>query len=57
LESASELQVLKFEEVVSNKNNLVLIEWPEKAAEILPEDHLKIQFTFVDENTRQIDFE
>jgi tRNA threonylcarbamoyladenosine biosynthesis protein TsaE len=54
LESASELQVLKFEELISNPNNLILIEWPEKAAEILPEDHLKIRFTFVDENTREI---
>lgn len=57
LESASELQVLKFEELVFNKNNLILIEWPEKVAEILPEDHVSIKFTFVNEETRQIDFE
>lgn len=57
LESASELQVLNFEEVVSSKSYLVLIEWPEKVSEILPGDHTKIFLTFVDETTRQIDFE
>ena len=56
LESASELQKLNFEELVSNRNNLILIEWPEKVKEILPEDHVRINFTFVDEGTRKIDF-
>lgn len=56
LDSASELQVLNFEELVANKNNLILIEWPERVKDILPEDHVQIKFTFVDENTRQIDF-
>ncbi len=56
LESASELQNLNFEEIVGNKNNLILIEWPEKVQEILPEEHVHINFTFVDEETRKIDF-
>lgn len=57
LESAAELSVLQFEELVTNKNNLILIEWPEKVAEIIPASHAKIHFEFVDENTRKIDFE
>jgi tRNA threonylcarbamoyladenosine biosynthesis protein TsaE len=53
LEKASELQVLNFEELVENPNNLILIEWPENVKEILPPDHLKIYCEFVDETTRK----
>jgi tRNA threonylcarbamoyladenosine biosynthesis protein TsaE len=55
LDSAKELQVLNFEELVSNKHNLILIEWPEKVKEILPEDHYKIKAEFVDETTRKFE--
>ena len=57
LESAAELQVLNFEELVSNKNNLILIEWPENVKEILPVDHVKIYCEFIDEKTRKFGFE
>lgn len=53
LESGKELQVLNFEEIVANKNNLIIIEWPENVKEILPENHLKILCEFVDETTRK----
>lgn len=57
LEQGRELQVLNFEELVENPNNLILIEWPENVREILPEDHIKIHCEFVDENTREYKFE
>jgi tRNA threonylcarbamoyladenosine biosynthesis protein TsaE len=57
LEEGRELQVLNFEELVENKNNLILIEWPENVKEILPEDHIKILSEFIDENTREYKFE
>lgn len=53
LNSAKELQVLNFEELVDNKNNLIVIEWPENVKEILPDNHIKIYCDFVDENTRK----
>lgn len=56
LENAKELQNLNFEELVSNTHNLIIIEWPENVKEILPEGHVRINFTFEDENTRKIDF-
>jgi tRNA threonylcarbamoyladenosine biosynthesis protein TsaE len=55
LAKASELQVLNFEELIENKNNLILIEWPENVKEILPADHHKIYCEFVDENSRQFE--
>jgi tRNA threonylcarbamoyladenosine biosynthesis protein TsaE len=56
LESGGELQVLNFEQEVANENNLILIEWPENVKEILPKNHIKIYFEFVDENTRKFSF-
>lgn len=56
LESGRELQVLNFEQEVANENNLILIEWPENVKEILPENHIKVYFEFVDENTRKFSF-
>lgn len=53
LNSAKELQVLNFGELVDNKNNLIVIEWPENVKEILPDNHIKIYCDFVDENTRK----
>lgn len=52
LSGGVELQVLNFEELVVNRNNLIVIEWPENVNEILPENHLKIYCEFVDETTR-----
>jgi tRNA threonylcarbamoyladenosine biosynthesis protein TsaE len=57
LTSGKELEVLNFEEFVSNENNLIVIEWPENVKEILPEYHIKIFCEFVDEGTRSFSFE
>ena len=54
LKSGDELLHLGWEEIAKNPKNLIFIEWPEKVAEILPNDIKKIHFTFVDENTREI---
>jgi tRNA threonylcarbamoyladenosine biosynthesis protein TsaE len=53
LNEGRELQVLNFEELVNNKNNLIVIEWPENVKEILPDNHIKIYCEFVDEKTRK----
>ena len=55
LENGAELQVLNFEELVENPNNLIVIEWPENVKEILPEDHVRVRCEFVDENSRQFE--
>ncbi len=53
LASGSELQVLNFEELVENANNLIVIEWPENVKEILPANHHKIFCEFVNETSRK----
>ncbi len=55
LEGGNELQNLNFEEIVSNKNNLIFIEWPENVKDILPENHIKLFCEFVDESSRKFE--
>ncbi|MFA6404614.1 MAG: tRNA (adenosine(37)-N6)-threonylcarbamoyltransferase complex ATPase subunit type 1 TsaE [Candidatus Paceibacterota bacterium] len=56
LEFGRELEVLDFEEVVSNPNNLVLIEWADNVKEILPVNVRFIEFEAIGENERSIKF-
>ena len=57
LESARELEVLNFEELVEDPNNLILIEWPENVKEILPKGALTIKCEFVSETEREYGFD
>lgn len=54
LEDASELETIGFSEIAADAKNLILIEWPERVAQLLPKNTRNIYFTFVDENTREI---
>lgn len=57
LESGRELLQLGWHEISSDPKNLIMIEWPERVADILPADLKKINFAFIDEKTREIEFE
>lgn len=54
LEGERELEVLGFKELCADPHNLILVEWGERVAGLLPTDTQKISFKFVDENTREI---
>ena len=54
LEKSSELKHLGWSEIIYDPENLVLVEWPEKVADIMPE-HTKIQFMHTDEHTREVE--
>lgn len=57
LEKSDELLKLGWEDVVSDPSNLILVEWPERVADIMPDNADIIRFEFIDENTREIDIE
>lgn len=54
LKSSKELTELGFSEIVSSPKNIVAVEWPEVAADILPKDAIKINFRFIGESEREI---
>ncbi len=44
LEKEEELLNLGWEEIVENPDNIILIEWPERVPNLIPEDAKTIQF-------------
>ena len=54
INDSQEILDLGWEEIINGKNNIILIEWPEKIKNILPKERLNIKFEFIDENTRRI---
>ncbi|MCR4311519.1 MAG: tRNA (adenosine(37)-N6)-threonylcarbamoyltransferase complex ATPase subunit type 1 TsaE [Candidatus Taylorbacteria bacterium] len=54
LKGADELSNLRFDELLANPQNLILIEWADKVADLLPLDHIRLTFEFVDEKTRKL---
>jgi tRNA threonylcarbamoyladenosine biosynthesis protein TsaE len=56
LEDPSELKALRFDELIRDPRNLVLVEWPEQAGGMFPVDAHMIVFRVVDETTRALSF-
>jgi tRNA threonylcarbamoyladenosine biosynthesis protein TsaE len=53
LKDHSDLKILRFDDLLANNSNLILVEWPEIVKEILPDYHHRIYCEFVDETTRK----
>ena len=56
LNSGSDLEKIRWQETLSNPDNLIVIEWPEHVQSVLPNDTRYIHFYFIDEETRDLDF-
>ncbi len=55
IEKSEELLRLGWQEIVSDSQNLILIEWPEKVSDIMPK-HIKVVLkTIEDETSREIE--
>lgn len=54
LESEKAIKSLGLEELWHNPKNIVLVEWAQKAKNLLPENTLWINFKTVDQNTKKI---
>jgi tRNA threonylcarbamoyladenosine biosynthesis protein TsaE len=49
-----ELEDIGLEELIGEEDSVTVIEWPEVAARLLPENSVRISFTYEGENTRRI---
>lgn len=45
---------LGIERIISDKKNIIAIEWPESIKSLLPKKTARIKFKFIDEKTREI---
>lgn len=55
IESEKELIDLHWQEIASDSKNIILIEWPERVAEVLPKNHAKVYFKFISDTEREIE--
>lgn len=53
IEDPKEMEILGWQEIISNPQNLVCIEWPEKITKIMP-PHIIIKFEHARETERKI---
>ncbi len=56
LKKSEELKNLGFTELLANPRNLIFVEWADRVSDILPKDHRKLFFEFVDNTTRKVSF-
>ena len=54
LENSKELLELGWDKIMSNSQNIILIEWPERVKDILPTETIMMHFKAVGQNKREI---
>ena len=54
IEEEDEMRPIKWDEILSDKNNLVMMEWPENIKALFPTDAPLLRFRFIDDVTRAI---
>jgi len=54
VDSPEEIRAFDLEEIIQDKKNLVIIEWPERIESILPSKRIDIHFKITDDNEREI---
>ena len=54
LENVEEIKAVGLEEIINDKNAIVIIEWAERMGELLPKNRIDIKFRYVGENEREI---
>jgi tRNA threonylcarbamoyladenosine biosynthesis protein TsaE len=57
LESERELEALGWHDMVADPQNLILIEWGERVPSLIPHDAIRLAFSYVDEDTRTIQYD
>lgn len=54
LEGNKDMEALGWENLITNPKNLIVIEWPERIADVIPESATHLLFEHIDEHTRKI---
>lgn len=53
---SEDMLALGWEEIIKNKENVVLLEWPEKIKDIIPKDAIWLEFKLLNKKERKIRF-
>lgn len=57
IETAKDIESIGLKEIFTDKNAILVMEWPEKIEEILPKHTKKIRFSYISDTDRQIIYE
>lgn len=57
MNSVKDLDGMDLEDIIGNPEAIVVIEWPERAKEIVPENAIWVKFAYVDDQIRKIEIE
>ncbi len=57
MQSVHELESLGIKEILEDPEAVVMIEWPEKLGELLPEERIDVKFEYLGEDRRRISME
>jgi tRNA threonylcarbamoyladenosine biosynthesis protein TsaE len=55
LDLSAELAHLGWHDLLNQKENLIVVEWPERIVDILPAQYVLLKFTHIDETTREVE--
>lgn len=55
LDLSAELIHLGWHDLLNQKENLIVVEWPERISDILPNQYILLKFAHVDETTREVE--
>ena len=53
LKGAHDLEILGWREIIIDPNNLILLEWPERVGDAVPESAIRISIKHIDGETRE----
>ncbi len=56
LAGGAELEKLGWRELLADPHNLIIVEWPERVADVMPEDALRLSLSHVSETDREAVF-
>ena len=56
IKNEKDMAELGLKEIMQDPKNIIAIEWPKRIEKILPKEAIFIDFKFVDEKTREINF-
>ena len=54
IENPEEFRMLKLEDTLKEKDNLIMVEWPKQGGEFFKDSSLEVFLEFVDENIRKV---
>lgn len=54
LENVDQLRSVNFDEIITDKNGIVILEWPERLGTNLPKGSINIRLNIVESNKREI---